>query len=755
MTETAASSQSATAGSATSARNQLKRALLEALAEGPSKLIEQIKYILELSQQVKAPAAITPPAVPLAPTTARVVALTYLAEHLSEEEVIELYNDLQRTEDTETRLLNTLRLALLLPPHYFQTIVHMVWQQWPDLNTPEARARVLLQLTPLLTLVDDEPVAPPILLEVVSLSQAIGNIEARIRALTALVPHLPHSMRVRALHRVIDEIDRLHNDAQRATALCALAQQLSPEVEIRILRSAESLQVSAERARVFTALARALPLPLQSNLRRSALLAISAISDEDERAGALIDFAPHLEYVTDAEHFPELLEQALGIALEIKRRHLRARVLVALAPHLTLDLQGETLAAVHSLNNERERAMMLSQLAPTLPANMLVASLAVAHSMQEEDARLRALTALAHHAPDKARERAMLDALATATQLPRHYERITALLELADVLPPHLQARAYADALDAAERIENDSACARSLSLISASLPPGLHERALTIARQIASPEHRLTALASIARSLPADQQSDMGDELLAVIRELPLEYKRAQAVGETADLLAPAQLQEALKITHDILEPTDRVHALTVLAPHLPADQRRQIVIECWRLIRDIDSGYDAANALSALAHLLPPSAANDLAHMAGMIIGSIMDEYDQASAIVILAPLLAAQHTPTSAGPLPDKYPALEKAILTVLEVTDPAVRASLLAHGAQLWVDICEEDQAYRLWQNVAQQLAALPAADTLLTLSLLSPVIRHLGGSTSAQQMTQVLRHYPSLTVADSD
>src|SRR5690606_6406475 len=101
----------------------------------------------------------------------------------------------------------------------------------------------------------------------------------------------------------------------------------------------------------------------------------------------LIAFAPHLEYVTDTEHFPHLLEQALGIAISIKRRHLRARVLVALAPHLTLDLQGEALAAVHSLSSERDRAMLLAQLAPTLPPNMLVASLAVAHSMEEPDAR--------------------------------------------------------------------------------------------------------------------------------------------------------------------------------------------------------------------------------------------------------------------------------------------------------------------------------------------------------------------------------
>ena len=198
------------------------------------------------------------------------------------------------------------------------------------------------QIAPLLTVIQDEPATPPALLEIVSIAQAIGNTEARIRSLLILAPYLPHNMRIRVLHRVIDEIDRLNSDAQRTNALCALADHLTSEIDSRVLQSAEGIQDPSDRARALTALARY--LPLKPELRSEALSTIESIRDEEERADALIAFAPHLEYITDSDHFPILLEQALAIAIGIKRRHLRARTLVALAPHLTLDLQGEALA---------------------------------------------------------------------------------------------------------------------------------------------------------------------------------------------------------------------------------------------------------------------------------------------------------------------------------------------------------------------------------------------------------------------------
>ncbi|MBZ0303242.1 MAG: hypothetical protein K8J31_26085 [Anaerolineae bacterium] len=746
-----------TAQSATTSEIQsLQESLARALAVGPSNVVEQVQCVLDLSAQIDVQAAVQiAPAPPLTSTQARVIALTALAEHLSDAQLVALFEDVQQMDDLESRLSSSVKLALLLPPHYFQPLMRTIWGETPNLIRPDARARVLFQLTPLLTLAHDEPTAPTILLEIVSLSQAISNPEARVRSLMALVPYLPHTMRMRVLHRILDEIDRLHTDTQRSTALSSLAHHLSPEIEGRALRSAESIQTPAERAQALTALARQLPLDQQPRLRRSALNAIATIADEEARSDALIAFAPHLEYITDSEHFPQLLEQALGIAISIKRRHLRARVLVALAPHLTLDLQGEALAAVHNLGSERERAALLAQLAPTLPPNMLVASMAVAHSMVELDARVQALTALAHYAPPHARERTMLDALAAASSMPHRYERVSALVSLVDVLPPQHQAKAYADALEAARLIDNESARARALSMLVPGLPTRLHERALEAARNISNPEQRLTAMIGIARGMSADAAQALGPELLADIRELPFEYKLARAIGEAADLLSDPQAVEALNLAHTLEDPLDRLTTFVALIPHLPAPERRDVVIEAWQQLKTIDNGYDAASLLNALAPLLPKSAANDLAHTAGMIIGSIMDEYDQVSAITLLAPLLAAQDTLSDTSLLPDKYEALGKGLQAALDVADPAVRAALLAQGAQLWVDIGEEDHYDPLWQDMLYHLATLPLADAILALGMWSPLIRQRAGNKGVAQIAQLLNHYSTLPVAESD
>ena len=753
MTELSPSSPSATDETKPAADRQ-KQALLAALAGGPVKLLDQIKAVLALSQHV--PVTDTTPDQPARSVTtdqARLTALVQLAEYIPDDQLAALYEELQSVDDVETRLLCTIRLALRMPPQYFQTIVRQAWQQSDELPTAEARARVLLQLVPLLTLIDDEPAAPPILLEIVSLAQAISNIEARIRSLMALVPHLPRSMRLRVLNRVLDEVDGLHSDNQRATALAAVATHLMPDIDTRAFQCAESIQVPDERARALTALARHMPLSMQSALRRSTLSAIGNISDEEARTEALIAFAPHLEFVTDTQHFPNMLEQALAVAISIKRRHLRARVLVALAPHMSVDLQGEALAAVHNLSNERERALLLTQLAPTLPANMLIASLAVAHSMIEPDARVQALTALALHPPENARERTMLDALSAASTLTHRYERVSALLALIDVLPPHLQGRAYNDALDATRLIDNENARARALSLLAPTLPPRLHERALQMARDIRNAEQRLAALSSIARVL--DNSHSLSAELMAATYELPFEYKRARAIGEVADLLTGEHVLEALAMVRTIEDPVDRATAYIRLIPYLSAQERRETVIECWQLIRSVDNGYDAASTLSALAPLLPESAANDLARTAGMIIGSIMDEYDQASAITILAPLLAAQEETPDALPLPHQSTVLQKGIEAALSIPQMTVRTPLLSHGAQVWVDTNGPEESFRLWQHVMQELARQPLADTMLALATFTPVIRQFSGSRVLSQMTQVLRQYRTDSVAEFD
>jgi hypothetical protein len=724
-------------------RMELERALLMALAQGEKAIPAQVRAMLTLSRFVQPvePNSFAEPT--LSVEYVRLLMLADMAEMLTEKQFAALLRDVQRVTDSAVRLKIIARVALRVPAQHFHATVLNLYQQATKLSNPADCARLMFQITPLLMLLHDEPSAPPALLDIVALAQAISSPEARIRSLITLSPHLPQNMRVRVLHRALDEIDRLNSDIHRCNALHTLAEHLIPELEERALHSAELIKAPAERARALTALARYLPLEVQSTLRVDALNAISTIIDEEERADALIAFAPHLEYVTDTAQFPALLEHALGIAISMTRRAMRARVLVALAPHLTLDLQGEALAAVHTLSNERERAMLLAELAPTLPQDMLVASLAVAHSMQAQDARVHALTVLAHHVPDNARDQTILDALAAASNLPQPFERVTALVALIEILPEPLKEQTYANALESARLMSNDNARARAIGLIGIHLPPRLMHRALEIARGIENNDQRLSALMNLAPYLvDVDMRKRVVGELLKITRDIPFEYKQARTVADLAPQLPPDLIPEALNIARSIEEPFDRASAYLALVKRFSGDAQREIIAECWRLIKGIDNGYDAASALSNLAPLLPPSAAHDLAQTAGMVIGSIMDDYDQASAITILAPLLAnPAANPTPVPPTRDV--ALEMGLRAALSVRQPSLRAEILAEGAELWADVTDDERCFQLWREVLLRLAHLPLAEALLCLSALQPVIRKMGGSTALNSIAQML------------
>lgn len=727
----------------TSVRVELEQALLTALAKGPGALAQQISCILNLSkytaEKPRAPLEKT-----LSPAQARMSALADMADLLPEDSLIRLLRSAQTISDLGIRLQIITRTARYLPSHQYQAIVMMVWKESMQITDPAAYTRVMFQLMPLLSALHDEPAASAALLEIVALAQSIGSPEARIRSLVTLAPHLPQGIRLSILRRTVDEIDRLSNDAHRSNALSTLANHLAPEIAERALSCAEAIQQPAERARALTALAHHLPANTRPNLRVDALKTIQTILDEDERAEALIAFAPHLEHITDSKQFPVLLENALDVVISINRRHLRARALVALAPHLTLDMQGEALAAVHSLNNERERAMLLGELAPTLPPEMLVASLAVAHSMQEQDARVHALTILAHYAPDHARDQTMLDALAAASNLPHHYERVIALTALIDVLPSHLREQTYTNALETTRLIKNENARARALSLLGPHLPPRLLNRALETAYQLANPEQRFIALIGIAPHLPPDESGEIFNTLLSTVNELTFEYKRARSLIDLIPLLPDHLLQEALHIAREIEEPFDRVSVFINLVKRLPSDLQQPIIAESWHLIKLIDNGYDGASALSALAPLLPPAAAPHIAQAAGAIIKSIVDEYDQTSAIGILAPLLAVEgQAPSVPSWLPDRYAPLEKGILAALHISEQSVFNQLLAQGAAIWAEISDDERSYRLWREVAQRLAHLPLTDSLLALGALAPAIRRLGGNEGLASIAQLL------------
>ncbi|MEQ8672820.1 MAG: hypothetical protein RLP44_26395 [Aggregatilineales bacterium] len=742
MTDHPAKQRSGKTGSLS--RGQLEQALKKLYEDGIDTIAHQVRYMLALSQITDAHPVTTPHDEPPATIAqARLAALTRFSDVLNGKQVLKLYNEVDLIEDDAIRLPLVLDLALRLDHNDFQLVLRDTWEQANNINDRVLRSRTLIKLVPMISLIEDEPATPKDLLDVVALAQAIHNTEARVRSLVAIAPHLPHSVSARLLKRALDDIATSSNMTLRSNTISAMAAYLPKEIETQALDSAMAINTPIDRARALTAMAQNVSDPYQQRLNSAALDAIGAIKNEDERAAAFIAFVPHLDYPSriDKEHFPILLEQALRIAITMPRRHIRARCLVALAPHLTGDLQGEALAAVHSLENEGERASLLAELAPTLQPDMLVASLAVAHTMREQDARVHALTILAHYVPENARAQTLLDALAAAANLPNHYERVTALINLVDILPPTLQEQAYTNALETSRLIENENARSRALSLLGQHLPQHLLSRALDATNQINDPQLRLNALIGIAPNLTGEAHDNALTVMLKSIRDMPFDYKRTRALVSIAPHLSGAMLQEATEIAELLEDPFDRTTAFIALAQSYSPETRPRLILQAWALIKEIDDGYDQASALSSIATYLPEGRKYDLARTAVSVIGSIMDEYDQASAITILASLLATGERKANSS-LPSYYGSVREAILSAVQIRQQHWRVRLLIESLPAWIELKPEQQ-YTLWTEVSWQMSGLPLADVLLCLGTLTPILREMGGEKCLKEIAQIL------------
>src|SRR5690606_36674284 len=189
-------------------RQELQRILLAALRQGPENIPQQIACALPLSK-TQATSSATRPYIEktLPPESATLVTLANMAEVMGEAEISKLLVAAEQISDVETHLQSIIRLALRLPSQHYQAIVTHVWDYAARIKDPVTYTRIMFQLTPLLTLMHDEPAVPPVLLELIALAQAIGEDAARIRSLITLAPFLPYTMRLRILHRALDDID--------------------------------------------------------------------------------------------------------------------------------------------------------------------------------------------------------------------------------------------------------------------------------------------------------------------------------------------------------------------------------------------------------------------------------------------------------------------------------------------------------------------------------------------------------------------
>ncbi len=724
---------------------QIEEVLKTELDKGITSLPNQLKYLLALAQvngQKTATTAYETRSMTI--SQARLSVLESLVPVLNKKQIHRLLRDIKNIDDLDVRVTLLSKMALYIAPDDFYEIVKEIWQQVDYIQDIVVRTQAMYQIAPLLSLIHDEPATSTPLLNILRVAESLQNTESRLRSLVAIAPHVPYEISLRTFSRVLNELENLSHDNLRVKTLQAMAADVPDELVSRALTIAIKIENASERARVLTALAQSMPADLRPRLRQDALDAISTIDNEDDRAEALIAFAPHLDYASDNnDKFPAILAKALTIAVGIGRRHIRARVLVAIAPHLTNDLQGEALAAVHSLSNEQERAMLLAELAPNLPPNMLVASLAVAHTMITQDARVHALTALAHYVPDSANQQTIRDALAAASNLPHYLERVSALVDLIDLLPPELMEQALSNALDSARSIDNQNAQARALNQLGKYLPEKLLHQALDIAFDIENPNQRMNAIIGLVGTVADEKRKlEAQEQLFDCAKSIHLDFKQARALVTIIPHLPSTMFAEIEGIADGYIDAFDKVNVYLAIAQNSPPENRSSLIAKAWMRLHQIEDGYDRASMIASLAPFLPDRAKKDLAKVIEASIKGISDGYDKASAIRILTPLLSKNGH--SAYIPPDMPTALEKGIETAMLIPNQRLRADYLGQGITIWVNnVDDKARSFDLWKQLVGQLKQLALPDVLLCLGAIMPLIKSIADTDTINQVVEVL------------
>lgn len=717
--------------------------LLQALNAGPKAIVWQVRYVLMLSQVLGKTSPLADTAQkPLNIHQARLQTLVQLAESLSSEHLNHVTTEIQQLRNQGQRL----SLLLDIAPKVGQVLetVCEAWEQVETIANPVAAAQILFQIAPLLPAIHELEDKPTILAQVVEIVAHLKNVDARVKGLMALRPLLPEAVFEMHVKAVFEELKQARemDDELSSKVLRAVAEHLPPSLEDAALGLVDDIGSASYRAHALTALAAHLPVDAHRNLHEKALDSIEIIEDEDERAEALIAFAMHLESAEEAQEYPKLLEKALLIAITISSHQMRAQLLVALAPHLTEDLQREALAAVQGMKDEGEQAQMLSQLIPTLPSEMQLSCLDMADKMTQQEYRAQVLSVLAQYVPQQVRQQTMMDALYAASNLPNLYERVRALINLQEWLPQILRGEVLNRAVNTIVEMDKESAQARALNLLAEHLASPLFEEALNMARAIRKPQLCLNALLGFLPQLDSNQRATIVEEMLDCVQRIRLPYKRAQALIGLAAYLSAEQLREALMIVEGITKALDQINVYVCLAEQLPFEQRAPLLDKALIRLKRITDAYERASAMVVMMPYLEEDVRVKLRMEVYQMIERTGDAYDKANTIALLAPLLEGE-TLESGSQFPDVLTAIEKGFERALQVPWQATRADLLQTGALLWVQFSDVEASYGLWKFIAPRLISLPLADVLLCLEAIRPILQQIAGKDYSKAVAYIL------------
>jgi hypothetical protein len=463
---------------------------------------------------------------------------------------------------------------------------------------------------------------------------AVQPERERAQALVTLAPYLPVDLIALALTAATT----LKDDKVRAHALAGLAPHApSGQRQAMLEQAVAAASVTTDaayRARVLGQLAAHASPEQQHPVLTDAVNAVGAISDERARAAAVTELAPRLP--------ADLLDRALGIAVAITGDTDQATALGGLAPYLPAELLRAALIRATELPAPWTRIDALVPFVPYLSADQrtavlmeIAASTAALPAMYGDFLRVKATTAMAPYL----REEALVKAAAAAGDLELPESRAKVLTALASNIPTDRKKSVFKQALADVAAIKGDDTQVSALSELTAQLPADMLPRALLGATALRRLESRLKALVTLAAHLHAHPA--LLAQVVTVVTSVDQESPRATALARLARYLPADQLDRALASATAMQKGDAKTTALAGLMPYLNADQQSVALPQAFAVAKAANAAARAVGYAAVSVYL--PDDMREFLLGEALTAATMTQEDIRADALANLAPHLS----------------------------------------------------------------------------------------------------------------
>jgi hypothetical protein len=552
-------------------------------------------------------------------------------------------DDAQRVADTDQHIEALEALLPLLTDADRLSALHDALPRAAGMKDAFWRARALIQLGEL----------SPSDLRTTARREALDAVpdmdkNKRLGTLLDIVADLPSELSADAL----DVLDTLEQESSVADVLAQVAPHLSVEQQPRAMRVARALDDSYARALALAALSAAFPQEPGFALAAEALRAARDITHRGGRAYAVIAIAP---YIAD-----RLSDQVLDEVIAADPFY-HPPGLAATIPHLAPSAARRGLMALAAIEDENRRAATLEEIVPELSPELLHDAVSLALDITPVEPRATLLLALANrgadvlvdlHATiaeieeprilgeicatfgwaDPIAEVSLERALDAAFDANR-FNQIMKLRALAPALPARLAARALA----ALGTLDSDYTRAEILTALATHIPDELLDAALEIVGAMSTPDDRARSYRGLLPRLAGKRLAHAARQALRAVAETPIRSRRL-LLDELVPLLPIDQLAEAAALGQVIADEDGFVEAVLALAPALPPEARTSALRDALNAARSIEDEVTRRLTLEKLVGRLPNELLADALDMAR----EFGDDRVRGGALAAIAPFL-----------------------------------------------------------------------------------------------------------------